>query len=82
MEFKDVKVGMVFDNSQPPHFLYIGERTSDYIKIYPINIHVNLEDEEYVGVVDEWEWEDNYEYLERVDGRSPQRYKVFRELFE
>lgn len=82
MEFEDVEVGMVFDNEQPPRFLYIYYKDDRFVKMYPINVNVDLEAEGYSGKIHFMDWEDQFEFMEQVDGSSPERYDVFKELFE
>ena len=80
MRFEDIKVGMVFDNEQPPHFLYIHYKDDRVTDMYSINVKMPL-DSENSGKIHFMDWEDQFEFMERVDGYSSQRYEVFKELF-
>jgi len=80
MKFSRVKPGMVFDNEQPPRFLYIYYKDDRFVKMHSINKNTPL-DSEYSGKIHFMDWEDQFEELVRVDYKDPDRYQVFMELF-
>ena len=82
MKFDDVKPGMVFDNKQPPRFIYIRGKDTNSVSFNPINYNTDINSKEYAGKIHYMDWEDQFEELERVDATSPDSHNVFRELFE
>ncbi len=73
MNFSEVKVGMIFDNNQPPRFLFVNSKRGGRIQVIGIDSSIPVGDPAFECWDDEMTWDD---YFTDAELTSPDNYRT------